>query len=884
MEKSVIKYVLRYSVRQQITLTVLAAASFPFLYLFYELPKQIINEAIGGRSISFPYELVDGIELDQVTFLFVLCGAFLVLVIINQTFKYIINVYKGLTGERMLRRLRFDLYARILRFPLPTFRKMSQGEIIPMITQEVEPLGGFIGDAFSQPAFQGGTLLTILGFLFYQDWRMAAAAVMLYPLQVWLIPKLQRRVNLLGKERVRRVRRLSDRIGETVQGVQEIHAHDTARLNLTNFASQLDSIFHVRYQIYRKKFVIKFLNNFIQQLGPFFFYSIGGYFVITGELEIGTLVAAIAAHKDLASPWKELLAYYQQYADASIKYEQVINQFEPHGMRDSDYQMKEPDAMPVLEGEVAAANLTLRDEQEVAVVDGASFRLSLDRSLAVVGAPGSGREELALMLARLIDPDRGSVAVGGVDLAEAPEAVTGRRLAYLGQSSFVFAGTIGSNLYFGLKHRPMTEPEYHGAEASARSRYVGEAERSGNITFDTGAEWIDYASAGATGPADLATRALEALGLVGMTDEIYQFGLRGTIDPEKRADLAELILNARARLRERLQDPEVAPLVEIFDRERYNTNASVGENLLFGNPVGEAFDADRLADNAYVLAVLERAELIDDFLQLGYQLAATMVELFSDLPPDHELFQQFSFVSAEDLPEVQALLQRADRDNLGALVAADRGRLISLPFMVVPARHRLGLIDEAVQAQILKAREIFAAELPEDLTGAVEFFDIEQYNRAANLQDNILFGKVAYGQAHAQDRVGELIGEVIEEMGLRDTVAEVGLEYDVGIAGARLSSSQRQRLALARALLKRPGVLLMFESTASLDSNSQARIMNGLLEAFRGRCLIWAVHRADMAERFDEVLVMRQGRIVEQGTFAELSQDETYFHELLNGD
>ncbi|MDP6343486.1 MAG: ABC transporter ATP-binding protein, partial [Alphaproteobacteria bacterium] len=318
MEKTVFGYVWRFSRPQQVILTVMSALSLPFLYLFYEVPKTIVNEAIQGERVSYPIDLGEKatltllgmdipllgpleLSVEQVTYLFILCGLFLVLVGINQGFKFVINVYKGLTGERMLRRLRYELYGRVLRFPLPTFRKMSQGEIIPMITTEVEPLGGFIGDAFSLPAFQGGYLLTILTFLFVQDWRMAAAAVMLYPLQVWLIPKLQRRVNLLGKERVRRVRRLSDRIGETVQGVQEVHAHDTSNFVLTDFANQLFSIYGVREQIYRKKFVIKFLNNSIQQLGPFAFYSIGGYFVINGELEIGTLVAAIAAHKDLAA-------------------------------------------------------------------------------------------------------------------------------------------------------------------------------------------------------------------------------------------------------------------------------------------------------------------------------------------------------------------------------------------------------------------------------------------------------------------------------------------------------------------------------------------------------------------------------------------------------
>ncbi|HZD26115.1 MAG TPA: ABC transporter ATP-binding protein, partial [Alphaproteobacteria bacterium] len=518
MEKSIFAYIWRHSLRQQFVLTLLAATSFPFLYLFYELPKLIINDAIEGRKGAFPRELYDTLTLSQVQYLLLLCSAFLGLVIVNQAFKYVINVYRGLTGERMLRRLRYDLYSRILRFPLPTFRKMSPGEIIPMITSEVEPLGGFIGDAFSVPAFQGGTLLTILGFLFYQDWRMALAAVVLYPLQIWLIPQLQRRVNRLGKERVRRVRRLSDRVGESIQGVQEIHAHDMSNYALADFSRHLDGIFYVRYQIYQKKFVIKFLNNFIQQLGPFFFYSIGGYLVIMGELQIGTLVAAIAAQKDLAAPWRELLTYYQQQADASIKYEAVVTQFEPPGMRPADYQVGEPEGIGPLGGEIVTANLTLMDDQNAPVIDGLSLRLSLDKRYAVIGSSGSGKEELALLLARLVDPQSGSISIAGRDAASLHEAVTGRRMAYVGPTPHVFSGTIADNLYFGLKHRPLREPNYDEQALHERRRYVLEAERAGNIGFDVDADWLDYGAAGVDGPDALRLRAIEVLAMVGMDE------------------------------------------------------------------------------------------------------------------------------------------------------------------------------------------------------------------------------------------------------------------------------------------------------------------------------------------------------------------------------
>jgi len=879
MEPSVYKYLLKYSTPQQLILTLMALVSFPFLYAFYELPKTIVNGAIQAESDVVSVPLFD-VELDQMTYLFILTGLFLVLVIVNQGFKYIINVYRGVTGERLLRRLRYELYRRILRFPLPTFRKKSQGELISMITAEVEPLGGFIGEAFSLPAFQGGTLLVILAFLFVQNPLMASAAVALYPLQGYLIPKLQRRVNLLGKERVRRVRRMSERIGETVQGVQEIHAHDTSQLELAEFSNQLNSIYFVRYRIYLLKFVIKFLNNFIQQLGPFFFYAIGGYLTIRGELEIGTLLAAIQAQKDLGAPWKELLGFYQRLEDARIKYNQVVEQFAPAGMLPEELQDTDPESEAPLSGDIQAANLVLIDEQESNVVNGLSMIMPLGQRVAVVGAPGGGREELALLMARLMVPDKGSITIGGKDLQQLPESVTGRRLSYVGNNAFAFNQSLGDNLYYGLKHRPLRAKD-KSDEGPEFERFLSEAKASGNSTADIGADWIDYAAAGAADEHELHGAALKALRAVDMDEDVYVMGLRGTLENGESTNAQEAIMRARLAVRDRLKDPTIAPLIEGFEPDLYNSNATVGENLLFGTPVGDAFDMDRLAEHPYVMTVLEKADLVEDMLAAGYQTAATMVELFADLPADHEFFQQFSFISAEELPDYQALLTRTNREQITELKADDRVRLLSLPFKLIPARHRLGVVTDELQAKILKGRKLFADELPDDLNDKLEFFNPERYNAAANIQDNILFGKIAYGQAEAQDRVGALIREVVDDLGLYDTVAEVGLNYHVGIGGSRLSPAMRQKLAIARALIKRPDLLVLSDATVPLDSASQAKILDNVLKEFSDSSVFWSLHRASAAAAFDYVYVMKGGNLVDKGTFEELSQDGRPLSELI---
>jgi hypothetical protein len=75
VEKSIYRYIIRYSMRRQVVLTIMATASFPFLYAFYELPKLIVNSAIQGKDTTFPTSVAQ-IQFDQVEYLWLLCGLF----------------------------------------------------------------------------------------------------------------------------------------------------------------------------------------------------------------------------------------------------------------------------------------------------------------------------------------------------------------------------------------------------------------------------------------------------------------------------------------------------------------------------------------------------------------------------------------------------------------------------------------------------------------------------------------------------------------------------------------------------------------------------------------------------------------------------------------
>ncbi|MEE9480064.1 MAG: ABC transporter ATP-binding protein, partial [Kiloniellales bacterium] len=289
----------------------------------------------------------------------------------------------------------------------------------------------------------------------------------------------------------------------------------------------------------------------------------------------------------------------------------------------------------------------------------------------------------------------------------------------------------------------------------------------------------------------------------------------------------------------------------------------------------------QLAENELVMGVLKNEGLIGHLLDMGLSIAKTMCEIFADLPPGHPFFEQFSFIEADELPDFRLLVQRGEKSGAEELSEADRKRLWGLPFRYIEARHRLGLIDETLETRVVAARQRMAERIDQNDPGAVELYRPDSYNTAASLQDNILFGRLAFGQAQAEETVGRAVTEVLDNLGLHETVLEVGLDFDVGVGGNRMTKAQRQKLAIARAVLKQPDVLILNEAAGAMDGATQAKLFEQILNERRGRGVVWTLERANFAEKFDRVLVMKAGRLVEQGSFSELNRAESALGELI---
>lgn len=153
-------------------------------------------------------------------------------------------------------------------------------------------------------------------------------------------------------------------------------------------------------------------------------------------------------------------------------------------------------------------------------------------------------------------------------------------------------------------------------------------------------------------------------------------------------------------------------------------------------------------------------------------------------------------------------------------------------------------------------------------------------------QDVLLFGgtireNIAYGKL---DAPAEDVIEAAKRANAHDFIMHFPQGYDtlVGERGVKLSGGQRQRIAIARALLKDPAILILDEATSSLDSESERLVQEALQELMKNRTSIIIAHRLSTIREADKIIVLEQGKVIEEGTHQQLLQRENGLYRYLS--
>ncbi len=835
-DRSLFYWILRGHHSSQLFLLLIVVVSLFFKVYPLEMQKRIINEAI---------------YLKEIELLYLYCGLYIGAVVVAGLLKYVINVLQVYVGQKILVEMRQELYNHVLQLPLQFYRKMQPGTVISAMTAELNAIGFFLGGAIAIPITSVLTFFVFLGFMVNLNPLLAFLSMVIYPFELVVIPYLQKKYNKLNKKRVRTTRKMANVVNESISGIHEIHGNTSYGLEEKKLFAFIHQLHKLMKKLFLVKYGIKFANNFFQSLGPFILFLVGGYMAIHGQFTLGALVAFLSAYEKVYDPWKELIEYYQSYQDAQIRYSQIMKIFDldpPHLL------LPAPDRkIHSLAGNIQLSNVSYIVGDGVRLLEDITLEIKKNEQIALVGYSGSGKSTLALLIAQLYDSSQGSISIDGFDINDLCKRDIGSNVAMIAQQPFIFSGTIYDNLLYGVRAVSDESTDVSRQQIHAVIRDVG------------------------------------------LEDDILRFGLQAVLSPDECAPFRDKFLRMRQIIQTSFQD-EFEKAIEFYDVEKYLYYSSIRDNIIFGDSMERKYTVSRLPDNPQFMQLLAQEKLEKPLITLGFAIAQQTISLLVDFQDD-EFFFRDNPMAMSEFTKYRELLERLKGPQ--PKDKEDRKLLLMLALRYIPGKHSIVPLPSALEKKVLAARFNFQKNIVHvdieqckmknigssivpifNEVGSFIPFCPTEYLYTRTLRENILFGAVK-SERILSENLGEFASRAFSDEKLLDEVLDIGLDFEVGSKGDRLSGGQKQKLAIARAFLKDAPILIMDEATASLDNTSQARIQELLETDFKGnKTVVAVIHRLDLTPAYDRIVVLKAGRITEQGTYDELMEKKGDFYGL----
>ncbi len=193
----------------------------------------------------------------------------------------------------------------------------DRGSQVSMMVAEVEPVGTFVGESVSEPLLHAGTLASVFGYMLWVEPLIALAGISFCLPQLYFVPRIQEAINRRAKQRIEILRKLSRQVTEE----EDTGQSDPERAAM----DRINNVYRLRMRIFVLKYTLKFLNNFLHHLGPLSAYLFGGWLVLEGRTDLGTVVAFASGFERVSDPWRELITFYRSASDARVKYRLVAD-------------------------------------------------------------------------------------------------------------------------------------------------------------------------------------------------------------------------------------------------------------------------------------------------------------------------------------------------------------------------------------------------------------------------------------------------------------------------------------------------------------------------------------------------------------------------------
>lgn len=343
-------------------------------------------------------------------------------------------------SERFVKSLRDALYSRIQRLPYSWHVQNSTGDIIQRCISDVEIVRAFVMDQLLELLGTLFMIVTCVVIMFTMNVKMALLATAFVPVIVGYSVLFFRHMSGRYEKADEAEGALSAVVQENLTGVRVVRAFGREKTELDKFREKNNRYTDLWLRLGDWMSAFYTLGDMMSILQVFAIVVLGVHLCVAGEVSLGVYLAFVSYTRELTLPVRRLGRTISEMSKANVSIDRLLYILESEEERST-----ETPAQADLHGEIRFEHVSFAYEEKRVLRD-VSFSIPGGKTLGVFGGTGSGKSTIALLLARLYDPDTGRITIGGVDTKDMDLGELRRGVGVVLQEPFLFSRTLAENI------------------------------------------------------------------------------------------------------------------------------------------------------------------------------------------------------------------------------------------------------------------------------------------------------------------------------------------------------------------------------------------------------------------------------------------------------
>ena len=420
-----------------------------------EIFNGLVGKVSGGSGIDFT-------RVAEIL-ITVLC-----LYVVSAAFSFIQGYIMTGISQKMTYRLRKEISEKINRMPMNYFDKMTHGEILSRITNDIDTLGQSLNQSATQVITSVTTIIGVLVMMLSISPLMTLIALLILPISMGLISAIVKRSQKYFKSQ-------QEYLGHINGQVEEVYGGHNIVKVFNKEGDVIDTFDETNEILYQSAWKSQFLSGmmmpvmqFVGNLGYVGVTILGGYLAIKKTIEVGDIQSFIQYVRSFTQPIQQVAQVANMLQSTAAASERVFAFLEE---QEEDQTVSDPVSVDGLDGRVEFDHVHFGYNPDHTIINDFSARIEPGQKIAIVGPTGAGKTTMVKLLMRFYDVNSGSIKVDGHDIRGFNRSELRQMFGMVLQDTWLFKGSIEDNIRYGrldASHEEVVE----AAKAAHVHRFV----------------------------------------------------------------------------------------------------------------------------------------------------------------------------------------------------------------------------------------------------------------------------------------------------------------------------------------------------------------------------------------------------------------------------